>query len=52
MFATIWAFMMALVLVAGSTQIAEPWLSWTQLLMGIWLAIAGAITGWQWANRK
>lgn len=52
MLATIFSFAISILLVAGSTQIAQPMLSGAQLVMGVWFAIAGAINGWQQANRK
>lgn len=47
MLAAVFSFVISFLLVAGSSQIAEPLLSVSQLIVGIWFAIAGAVTGWQ-----
>jgi len=51
MLGAIFAFLISILLVAGSTQIANAWLSALQFIAGIWFAIAGAITGWQEARK-
>lgn len=51
MLAAFFAFGISILLVSGSTQIDNSWLSVAQLLTGIWFAIAGAITGWQAARK-
>ena len=50
MFATIFALATSFLLVAGSTQIADPLLSALQFIAGVWFAVVGAIRGWQEAR--
>jgi hypothetical protein len=52
MLAALFAFGVSLLLIAGSTQIENPWLSAMQFIAGAWFAIAGAITGWQSARKE
>lgn len=51
MFAVAFTFVISMLLIAGSTQIENGWLSAAQFIAGIWFAIAGAITGWREANK-
>jgi len=51
MLATVFAFLISMLFVAGSTQISDPFLSALQFIAGVWFAIAGAITGYQAANK-
>jgi hypothetical protein len=43
----VFALVTSFVLVVGSTQISEPVLAISQLILGIWFAVAGAIQGYQ-----
>lgn len=51
MLGALFAFCVSILLVAGSTQITHPILAGAQFVVGIWFAIAGAITGWQAARK-
>lgn len=52
MFSVVFAFFVSILLIAGSTQIDIEFLSFTQFIVGVWFSIAGAIAGWQLANRS
>lgn len=43
----IFSFVVAFLLIAGSTQISEPILAIAQGIAGIYYVVAGAIVGWQ-----
>ena len=51
MLQALFSFVVSILLIAGSTQINEPWLAGAQFIAGAWFAIAGAIIGWRVANR-
>lgn len=52
MLQALFAWAVSILFIAGSTQIDLPVLAGLQFLTGAWFAVAGAIAGWQAANRS
>lgn len=51
MFAVIFSYAYAILLIAVIGEVDNPFLKWCCFLAGGWMAIAGSINGWRFARK-
>lgn len=50
MFAVVFSYLYAIILIGAVGEVDHPFLKWACFLGGVWMAIAGSINGWRVAR--